>query len=161
MVSVREYLATCYRPDCDYVDGAVVERNVGEWDHARLQAWLVGLFLARERKAGVRVATEQRVQVRPNRFRIPDICVVAGPVPGEQILTHPPFICIEILSRDDRLSEIQERVQDYLVFGVRYVWILDPKARQAWQCSPGEMRQVAELRTENPDILVPLDEIFA
>jgi Uma2 family endonuclease len=86
--------------------------------------------------------------------------VVAGPEPDEQILTRPPFICIEILSRDQSISDMQERVQDFLEFGVPYVWILDPKSRQAWQCTPGEMRLVAELRTAAPAILVPLDEIF-
>ncbi len=30
LVSVDEYLRTSYRPDCDYVDGILVERNVGE-----------------------------------------------------------------------------------------------------------------------------------
>jgi Uma2 family endonuclease len=55
---------------------------------------------------------------------------------------------------------MQERVQDYLDFGVPYVWILDPKTRQAWRCSPGETRQEPELRTEDPAILVPLAEIF-
>jgi Uma2 family endonuclease len=161
LVSVHEYLATCYRPDCDYVDGIIEERNMGEWDHGRVQALLVGFFLSRERRLGIRVVPEQRVQVKPTRFRIPDVCVVAGPEPAEQILTRPPFICIEILSRDDRMSDMQERVQDYLEFGVPYVWILDPKSHQAWRCSPGEMRQETELRTENPAILVPLDEIFA
>jgi len=159
-MSVNEYLSTTFRPDCDYVDGKVVERNVGEWDHGRVHALLVGFFLSRERRAGIRVVPEHRVQVKPTRFRIPDVCVVAGPEPGEQILTQPPFICIEILSRDDRISDMQERVRDFLEFGVPYVWILDPKSRQAWRCSPGEMRQVPELRTEGPAILVPLDEIF-
>ena len=36
LVSVREYLSTSYRPDCDYIDGVVLERNVGEKDHSRL-----------------------------------------------------------------------------------------------------------------------------
>jgi Uma2 family endonuclease len=160
LVSVHEYLATCYRPDCDYVDGMIEERNVGEWDHGRVQARLVGFFLSRERRTGIRVVPELRVQVKPTRFRIPDVCVVAGPEPDEQILTRPPFICIEILSRDQSISDMQERVQDFLEFGVPYVWILDPKSRQAWQCTPGEMRLVAELRTAAPAILVPLDEIF-
>jgi len=34
LVSVDEYLHTSYDPDCDYVDGAIVERNVGERDHS-------------------------------------------------------------------------------------------------------------------------------
>ena len=33
LVSVEEYLATSYRPDCDYVDGKVVERN---WERATM-----------------------------------------------------------------------------------------------------------------------------
>jgi hypothetical protein len=31
-ISVSEYLHTSYRPDCDYVDGVVEERNLGELD---------------------------------------------------------------------------------------------------------------------------------
>ena len=34
MVSVDEYLHTAYHPDCDYVDGVVEDRNVGEKDHS-------------------------------------------------------------------------------------------------------------------------------
>jgi hypothetical protein len=37
LISVKEYLRTGYRPDCDYVDGVVVERNVGRFDQGRLQ----------------------------------------------------------------------------------------------------------------------------
>jgi len=36
-VSVEEYLRTGYRPDCDYLDGNVVERNLGEFDHSSAQ----------------------------------------------------------------------------------------------------------------------------
>jgi hypothetical protein len=37
LVSVEEYLHTSYDPDCDYVDGEIVERNVGELDHSDSQ----------------------------------------------------------------------------------------------------------------------------
>ena len=33
-ISTSEYLRTSYRPDCDYVDGVIEERNLGELDHA-------------------------------------------------------------------------------------------------------------------------------
>jgi len=39
-VPLSEYLNTSYRPDCDYLEGELLERNVGEWDHARLQGLL-------------------------------------------------------------------------------------------------------------------------
>ena len=44
-ISVEEYLHTVYRPDCDYVDGVVEERNLGERDHSWIQGRLVGFFL--------------------------------------------------------------------------------------------------------------------
>jgi hypothetical protein len=35
-ISIEEYLATVHRPDRDYVDGVVEERNLGEYNHGRL-----------------------------------------------------------------------------------------------------------------------------
>jgi Uma2 family endonuclease len=159
IVSVKEYLSTSYRPDCDYVDGTVVERNVGEYDHGRLQAALIIYFGSRRKELGIRVVPEQHVQVSAARFRIPDVCVVLGE-PDEQIFTKPPFICIEILSRDDRLSEMRERVEDYLAFGVPYVWILDPRKRVAYRCTEAGFLETRKLRTDGPEIVVPLDALF-
>jgi Uma2 family endonuclease len=158
-VSIQEYLSTSYRPDCDYVDGEVQERNLGTFDHARLQMAVAAYFYARRKEWGICVVPEQRVQVTPTRFRIPDVCVVVGEAPG-QIFQVPPFICIEILSPEDRVSRVNERVADYLQFGVPYVWILDPQTRKAWRCTPGAMVEVQELRTENPQMAVPLAELF-
>jgi hypothetical protein len=47
VASVDEYLSTTYRPDCDYVDGRVVERNVGELDHSILMARAGAAFFKR------------------------------------------------------------------------------------------------------------------
>jgi Uma2 family endonuclease len=159
LASIQEYLATTYRPDCDYVDGMVVERNLGQYDHARLQGEIFAYFHARRKQWGLRAVPEQRVQVSPTRFRVPDVCVVKGE-PTEQIFRTPPFICIEILSPEDRLSEMQQRVQDYLNFGVPYVWILDPASRKAFRSTPGALTEISELRTEDPEIVVPLQALF-
>ncbi len=37
-LSLGEYLQTTYRPDREYIDGELKERNVGKWDHARVQS---------------------------------------------------------------------------------------------------------------------------
>jgi Uma2 family endonuclease len=159
LVSVKEYLSTSYDPDVDYVDGVIEERNLGEFDHASLQMAIAAYFYARRKQLGITVVPEQRVQVSPTRFRIPDVCVTLGH-PGEQIFTKPPFICIEILSPEDRLPRLQQRVTDYLKMGVPYVWVLDPQTRAAWVWTTDGMRQVNELHTDNPAITVPLDELF-
>ncbi len=161
LISVDEYLATSYRPDREYVNGFLLERDVGERDHSSLQMVLSAFLHNRRQELGIQVFPEQRVQVAATRFRVPDICVIVGEEPEEQILTSPPFICVEILSKCDRMSEMQERIEDYLSFGVPYVWILDPRMKRAYLHTSEGSREVKDaLRTENPEILVSLDEIF-
>jgi len=161
LISVEEYLRTSYRPDCDYVDGEVVERNMGETDHSWLQTMLSAYMVARRAQWGITVLVEQRVQVTETRFRVPDICVIRGPKPAEQILAKPPFICIEILSPEDRWPRVQQRIDDYLAMGVPNVWVLDPATKTAYAVTAQGTHQVADtLKTQNPSVEVPLSEIF-
>ncbi len=39
-ISIDEFNRTSYRPDREYIDGELRERNVGKWEHARIQALL-------------------------------------------------------------------------------------------------------------------------
>ena len=161
-VSVEEYLRTTYDPDCDYVDGEIVERNLGERDHSELQGEIYAYIRSLRQKLNVYPLIEQRVQVARTRFRVPDICVVAGSRPTEQILTVPPLVAIEILSKDDRVEQMQIRINDYLTFGIRYVWVINPPARSAWVYTKDGAHEANDgiLRTENPAIELPLPEIF-
>ncbi len=163
VVTVEEYLRTSYDPDREYVDGVVLERNVGEKDHSRLQALLTTYLVSREKTWNIHVYTEQRVQVSATHYRVPDICVIAGPEPQEQIFTSPPFLCIEILSPEDRAAAMQRKIADYLRFGVRYVWVIDPETLQAWvhTASGSWEAEASVLKTDNPDMVVPLPELFA
>jgi Uma2 family endonuclease len=163
LISVAEYLRTAYSPDCDYVDGEVQERNLGERDHSKLQGEFLYYFRSRQKQWKVFVYPEQRVQVSPTRFRIPDVCVYVDEDPKEQIFRTPPFICIEVLSPEDRTSRFQQRVDDYLKFGVQYVWVIDPVTRRAWAHTKDAVQEAKDgvLRTESPAFIVPLSEIFA
>src|ERR1700689_5515476 len=137
LISVEEYLATSYRPDCDYVDGEVVERNLGEQDHSWLHAALVSYFFVRRKEWNITVLPEQRVQVKPTRFRVPDLCIVLGHS-DEQILTKPPFLCVEILSPEDRMNRVKGRVADYIEMGVPCAWVLDPKTERIYVATAAE-----------------------
>ncbi|MBV8069185.1 MAG: Uma2 family endonuclease [Acidobacteriaceae bacterium] len=160
VVPLGEYLSTVYRPDREYVDGQLLERNLGEWDHARLQGLLYGFLLKHEKEWKILVVPEQRVQVKPTRFRVPDITVLTGPAPVDIVRT-PPFLCIEILSPDDRIKEMQTRIDDYLEFGVSYVWLIDPATRRATVYTRDGVSEVRDgiLATRNPDIRVILGEL--
>lgn len=160
-VSIDEYLSTVYEPDCEYVDGELIERNVGEFDHSALQTILIGMLLAQRRAAGVHIFPELRVQVAARRFRVPDITVTTSKGKG-RILHEPPFLCIEILSPEDRASRVLVKINDYFSFGVRYVWVIDPEEKTAWSYTrDGKRESATVLTTDSPRLTLDISEVFA
>ena len=162
MFSLEEYLTTTYEPDCDFVDGCLEERNAGEWDHGRLQLKIGAYFLARYEAQGMRVVPELRIRVSAGRVRIPDVCVFLTD-PQQRVPSTPPFLCIEILSPEDRMSRLEVRINEYLAMGVEWVWVLDPQTRQAYTATAVEgLREVKTgvLRTDSPTIEMPVAEVF-
>jgi Uma2 family endonuclease len=141
LVPLETYLHTAYSPDCDYVDGELKERNVGEKDHARLQKLILRYFLSLEDRGTLSVFTELRVQVSPTRFRVPDLTVLRVDAPDEQIITHPPLIAIEILSPRDSLLGMREKIKDYLAFAIQNIWVVDPSDRMGYICRSGSFRE--------------------
>jgi Uma2 family endonuclease len=132
LIPVSEYLATTYRPDCDYIDGEVKERNVGRQIHAALQGF-VNRYIANQGKQwNLRVYPELRMQVAPTRFRIPDVCAHPPAIFPGGVLRTAPFLCVEILSPDDSLGSMQDRIDDYIGMGVVTIWLIDPFLRRTW-----------------------------
>ena len=160
IITVREYLATSYRPDCDYVDGLVVDRNVGERDHSALMCAVMIYLHERRKDWRVKVLPSLKIHTASTRFRIADICVLRDDAPDEQIPTTAPLMCIEVLGSRDTLSAMQTRVEDFLRMGVPYVFILDPRTRKAWRASNAGLLDISELRTQNPEMVVPLDALY-
>jgi Uma2 family endonuclease len=162
-VSVREYLTTSYRPDCDYVDGRVEERNLGEFEHALLQTLLGQTFMNNRDAWDVLALTDVRVQVKATRFRVPDVTVLRSGTPRERILTHPPLLVIEILSPEDRLSRMTERTDDYLDLGIEHIWIVDPARRMVYRVTKAgyELTPSREITVPGTPIRVVLSELFA
>ena len=162
-VPVEVYLATSYRPDCDYVDGEVLERNLGTFDHAFVQGLLIKLFLNHAGEWNCLAIPEQRVRIDGGRYRIPDVCVIRKSDRREQIITQRPLICIEILSPEDRLLRMRERVDDFLSIGTEHVWIVDPGQRKGYDCSKTGFQEPdgGILAVPGTPIRVVLSELFA
>lgn len=156
-MSVEEYLSTAFRPDVDYVDGHIEERNLGEWDHGRLQAALLRLLENREMDWGVNVAPEIRVQVSATRFRIPDVCVTDARFAVEQVIRRPPLLCVEVVSPEDRLTRVFERARDFHSMGVTRVWIFDPATGKVWVSSPNGVEEHLAGELSVPETRIVLD----
>ena len=158
--SVTEYLQTSYRPDREYLDGEIRERNVGKYDHSRLKALLAIWFGEHEDLWSVVALTEQRVRVAPLRVRIPDVTLVSrGPQPD--VLVEAPRLVIEILSPDDTYADTERRAADYLAMGVPALWIIDPETRTGRMASLREWVQADRLEVAGEPVYVDLKELFA
>ena len=157
-----EYLESVYRPDVDYVDGVIEERNVGEYDHADLQrAVLLALYM-QEQRAGVKAMQELRVQVTATRYRVPDVCLLPSGL-RTQIIQEVPLLCVEVLSPRDNILRMRERCEDFLRMGVPVVWIFDPQARIAYVLTAEEMTEhrAGILRLAGSVIQVDIAAIFS
>ena len=167
VISIDEYLNTTYKPDVDFVDGYIEERNLGEFDHGDLQLEIGSFLRVRQKEWSIRVVTETRIRVSPTRVRIPDLCVMEAGKKRERIITLPPQLCIEVLSPRDSVKTMRERAQDYFDMGVPEVWIFDPASRTAYACTndtmtahrDGVMRLSGTLvELSVPDVFATLDE---
>jgi Uma2 family endonuclease len=161
--TVREYLRTSWSPDCEFVDGRIEERNLGEKEHSIIQRYLTVLFAIKRAEWGVEVYPELRTQTRKTRFRVPDVLVMRAGEKFERYVTSAPLIAIEILSPEDRLSAIREKASEYSSFGVEHVWVIDPAARIVYRYSGGGLEhvQTGELCVPGTAVCVPLSEMFA
>ena len=83
--------------------------------------------------------------------RLPDVSFVAkGRFPNEQIPEGfgglAPDLAIEVLSPDDRSRDVMDKVGEYLQAGVRLVWVIDPRQRNA-----AIYKSLTDVRTVGPD----------
>ncbi len=163
LMSVEEYLRTTFDDgDCEYVDGEIVERNVGKYSHSWIQKRLLAVLAPLEERLGIGAFQELRFRATSSRYRIPDIGVWRKNDLGAEVPSTPPLLAIEILSTDDRMSRVVLKVHEYLAVGVACVWVIDPEEAKAIIYSQKDREgTVSELLAmENPDIVIRLADVL-
>lgn len=163
VTTLETYLNSQYSPDCEYWDGELVERNLGEKEHSILQRTFVGIFFSMREAWRVETYPELRMQLGPARYRVPDIVITRRGHGFENILRTPPLLCIEIISPQDSLGRLREKARQYLEFGVENVWIADPYERCVYIASAAgeEKRTSGGLSILATPIHIELDHLFA
>ena len=160
LISVEEYLNTSYDPDMEYVDGVLEERNVGDWRHSLVQV-NVASALKQKYRGKIKVLAELRSSVTPTRFRLPDVCVTLGN-PGTKVLWDAAFLVVEILSEDDRMTRVMERLGDFAAKGVPHIWLIDPRLQTVSVYRAGALQTVQDdvIATDNSRLELTREEIF-
>jgi Uma2 family endonuclease len=162
LISVDEYLRTSYDPDCDFIEGEVLERNVGKRKHSYAQLRIGAWFVHRREMLCLEAFTELRTRIGQRRIRIPDLVVCEVPIPNEEVFTTPPYLCVEVMSPDDTVAAMQDRLDDYLQFGVPNVWVIDPWKHRGWIVTAGGWATCADgiMRTPDGRVALPLADVL-
>lgn len=108
----------------------------------------------------------------PDTVRAPDVAFVAQDrilkegVPETGFWAIAPDLVAEIVSPNDRMTEIQDKVTDYLAASVRLVWVVDPKTQTVtvYQSLKQVKVLIADDQLEGEDVLpgfqLPLKKLF-
>ncbi len=155
----EDYIGKSFRPDCDFIDGELQERNLGDLEHSEMQMAVLLWFAQHINDWRLHTLPGMRVQTSTHRFRVADIAIVASNAPRERILLTPPLIVIEILSPEDRIGRYKERLDDYRKMGVRNLWVIDPMTLEGFDCSSGSWNPTDTFAVAGTDISLPLKQL--
>ena len=158
-VPVEVYLRSSYEPDAEYVDGKIEERPMGEREDALWQKAILKWFWQHEKKWGVEVLQELRVQVAATRYRVPDVTVLDRSQPSEQVVTHPPLAVFEILSPEDTLQRLKRRLEDYRLMGIEEIRVIDPQDSTFYRYEDGQLLRNGTFSHAGKGIVFEMNQI--
>lgn len=139
-----------------------VEANVA----AELRAFVKQRRLGKVQSGEVGIITRRN----PDTVRGADVVYISNErlaqARGDGYLDIAPELVVEIVSPNDRWTEINEKVAEYLGCGVTAVWLIDPHTRRV-TCyhAPAEIRvfgidDVLSQPDVLPDFALPVRELF-
>jgi len=159
-LSVEQYLATTFSDlDKEYRDGELVERSMPDYLHSKTQGLLVAFFVILRKTLPVFACTELRLKIRAGLYLIPDVCVFYPKEPEIRYPDTPPLVAIEILSLDDKLSEVREKLEIYRTWGLPHVWLVDPHSKRMYTCDAGLM-EATTLQVPELGVALTSNEVF-
>ena len=158
-ISLESYLRTSF-PDTDreYRDGETVERGLPDYLHGRVQGAIFAFFWALRSELALFPCVETRMRLRSNLVLIPDVAVFYPTEPA-RVPDTPPLVVVEVLSLDDRLTAVREKLEEYQNWGVPHVWLVDPHAKRLYTCDDG-LKEVGALLIPELRVELPPNRIF-
>ena len=155
---MEEYLRSSYDYDPEYVRGEVVERPMPTKKHSKAQKRLLNIFEPVEAAFGAFTIFAVRSRLDHDLIRLPDFSLYLSEPEGE-VPAEPPLLVVEILSPDDRLSQLMKKCAEYRRWGVKHVWVADPEDRKLMVHDTG-LRLVDEFTIPEFNLTITPAQIF-
>jgi Uma2 family endonuclease len=136
-MTFNEFLDTYGEDDeVELIDGTAVEKIAAQIPHESLLAWLFSLmgFYVNRRALGMVWSSRAAVEINQFRGRLPDIVFVRTgrlEIVREKAIFGVPDLVLEIISPNDRPSDIHALETDYRTIGVPEIIFLDQRKRRA------------------------------
>jgi Uma2 family endonuclease len=143
----------------EYVCGQLLERPTPNRTHGEIVAALVYIFMSRLQAKGFRAATEVRCQMPNGNYRLPDIVLFAPDHPWVELPSHPPAVVVQVLSNDDKYSDIFAKLEDYELWGVAHIWLVNPNSGTLQTFETGSLRRVESLTIPEYGLEIRYDDI--
>jgi Uma2 family endonuclease len=156
----EEYLSTSFEgADREYIDGEVIERNVGENKHSFIQCRFAGALAPLVKAKRLVGFTELRLRLSPTLFRIPDVAIYLDR-PSERVPSTPPLAVVEIISPDDRHSDLVRKLDEYAAWGVSHIWVIDPELETLTVYSDQNLIRVSSFNLSECGLSVAPEDLF-
>lgn len=131
LIPVEEYLKSSFEnPEPDYVDGEIIERNLGSIQHYEAQERVLEFFRSLKLSHSLFAYPEVTLRISAQRYRVADVAVFRGRPGAGRYPADPPFAVVEIVSENDRHTDILKKLADYHAWGVKRIWSVDPWTRK-------------------------------
>jgi Uma2 family endonuclease len=130
LITAEQYLHMTFEHDAEFVRGEIVERAMPDKLHSRIQFLILMAIGRLIQSYPLFPYPELRLRLEPRVFRIPDVSVFAGEDTKQSVPSSPPFLVIEILSKDDLHHNLMEKLEEYRLWGVPNIWVVDPLSKR-------------------------------
>ena len=160
-IRAEDYLRMTFEHDAEFVHGEIVERSMPDLTHGRIQGLIVIEFGKLTPPHPVHPCVEVRMKVAVGVYRIPEVAVFAGRLPEQQVPDQPPLVAVEILSKDDRHSDLMQKLEEYRDWGVANIWVIDPSAKRFSLYTERGLENVSSLSLSDYPFQLTPAELFA
>jgi Uma2 family endonuclease len=159
----------------ELVDGTLVEKTTG-LSESMIAGYVlrrIGNF-AEGHDLGIVTGADGTVRLLKGLVRVPDVSFFCwDKLPGRLLPSMPipdlaPDLAVEVLSESNTREEMERKLREYFLTGVRLLWLIDPRGRQAEVYTRPDAPDAAVRETQAldggdllPGFSLPLADLFA
>ncbi len=164
LITGEELYAMAGVGPCELIDGRIVPTSPTGTKHAMVEIRFASLLdgFVRSKKLGKVMGGEAGIftQRNPDRVRAADVLFIsnerfARQKKAEGYLEAAPELVVEVLSPDDTVAQLTQKLREYFAVGVKLVWVADPDAKVVFA-----YRSVTDVREFKQGEMLPGDDVL-